>query len=78
MDPRRKGRGDGSVVDWAEDEVDYAFWRRGRGFRDGHKRFESADNTYTRPFITSSTGLLIEYHETVWSPVRWMKGCSKK
>lgn len=78
MDPGRKGGGDGGVVDWAEDEVDYAFWRRGRGFGDGRKGFESADDTYTRPFITSSTGLLIEYHEAVWSPVRWMKGCSKK
>lgn len=65
--------GDGGVVDWAEGEVDYAFWSKGRRFGDGRKGFKSPDNTYTGSLLTSSTGLFVEYHEAVWGPVRWME-----
>lgn len=63
VDARWKGGGDGGVVDRAEDEVDYAFWGKRRGFGDVRKRLQSTDDTYTRSFVTSSTGLFIEYHE---------------
>lgn len=63
VDARWKGGGDGGVVDWAEDEVDYAFWSKRRGFGDVRKRLQSTDDTYTRSFVTFSTGLFVEYHE---------------